>query len=1115
MIVACRCQFVLLVLAAVHAALIVAAAAEQRNQTAIVDANDGLFDAASLEFFESKIRPLLAARCHKCHGPEKQEGSLRLDSRAAILRGGDSGPAIVPKLPDESLLIDAVRYGETVQMPPKQQLPPQEVKLLEEWVRRGAPWTTGDTPPSTATLGSFDLQQRKREHWAWRPIVAPAVPTVARQHGDVSAIDAFLFTKLDSANVETSEPADRRTLLRRATFDLIGLPPTPEEIAAFEADMAPDAFARVVDRLLASPHFGERWARHWLDLVRYAETLGHEYDYPLTEPWRYRDYVIRALNTDVPYDQFVREHIAGDLLNPPRLHPTEQFDESIIATAFWYFGEALHAPVDVRADQAVRVENQIDVFSKAFLALTLACARCHDHKFDAISTKDYYALAGYLTSSHQQKALLDPGDRIEKCAAELRELSRQGSSAVTSFAAQDEGETADRFARCLLASRSAHAHGATDSAALDAIAKKHGVDRSLVERFVAVCGEAAAQEPGHPLYVWNRLAAEDLAEDSFLSRRSGLETSVVQRREQAAAAAQGEQVFEDFSNGFAAWFPSGWAFGDSPTHSGDWWTTPEGPRLLPAGVAHSGRFALKLPGVLRSTTFTIEHPYILYRLCGREAQVRLIVDGYVMDNFTELLFEGLSFKVNTGESRQWHSQSVARYLGHRAHIELIDAGDGFLAVDEIRFANAAAADAPDDSISTLVLGKPAVNSTESLAKAYGEICAQGCQDWHIGKPSASAEFVRWVIAERLLPGEDAVRSELEELAKQANKINSVAPSPAEVVAISDGGPDDQPVLIRGNPKNAGELAPRRFLEAIAGNDQPAPPHGSGRLELAERMLSVDNPFPARVMVNRIWQHLFGRGIVATVDNFGVLGTPPTHPELLDYLANRFREEGWSIKKLIREVMLTRAYQRSSVGSESAEQRDPENLLLHRANVRRLEGEAIRDALLAVTGSLDRKQFGPSIPIHLSPFMEGRGRPKESGPLDGAGRRSIYVEVRRNFLSPFMLAFDTPQPASAVGRRNTSNVPAQALSMMNDPFVVEQCRLWATHILAAKGETPQQRATRLYWAAFSRPPSPQEVNESTSFLEEQARSYGVGADDERPWADLCHVLVNVKEFVFIR
>jgi hypothetical protein len=1077
------------------------------------DAKAPAFDRDSLDFFESKIRPLLIERCQRCHGSEKQEAGLRLDSRASILRGGDSGPAVVPSKPDESLLVDAIRYGDTRQMPPKQQLPAEEIALLEEWVRRGAPWTPDKNAHSDENASAFDLQARRQSHWAWKPVVSPEIPERNDGGRGLSAIDAFLVEKLDEQGLERAGPADKRTLIRRATFDLIGLPPDPEEVAAFEADRADGAFAKVVDRLLASRHFGERWARHWLDLVRYGETLGHEFDYPLTNAWRYRDYVIRALNADVPYDQFVREHIAGDMLDPPRLHPAEGYNESVIATAFWYLGEAIHAPVDSRADYVTRIENQIDVFSKTFLGLTVACARCHDHKFDAISTKDYYALAGYMTSSHQQSALLDPGGRIETGKQRLADLQRLGREAWNMMLPHDAEKAADYFARCLLASRAAR--GVADPAALDNISEQYNVDRAIVERLLAAVTEPAAQEPDHPLFVWNKLAAAQESDETFLTRRSVLEATWKQGSSQVAAEAHDEHVFEDFTAGFDQWYLSGWAFGESPTKCGDWHAAPNGPELLAAGVAHSGRYGARLQGVARSSKFTIERPYILYRLGGHKGQVRLVVDGYMMDSFTPLLFEGLSFKVDTDGAMQWHVQSVARYVGHRAHIEIIDAGDGFVAVDEIRFALSDASAAPDDAVTAQLLAQSNVSSTDALASAYGNLLKQSLRDWHEGKLTVGAEFVRWAISKRLLPTSDVAHANLAELAAQAAAIDAALPDPPKVVAIADGSGEDQPVHIRGSHKNLGDVVPRRLLEAIAGTEQTRHSHGSGRLELAERMLSRDNPFTARVMANRVWQHLMGQGIVATVDNFGALGERPTHPELLDYLATRFRDEGWSLKKLIREIMLSDAYQMASVGDESAERRDPRNVLLHRANIRRLEGEAIRDALLAVSGRLDRAQFGPSIRIHLSPFMEGRGRPEQSGPLDGDGRRSIYVEVRRNFLSPFMLAFDTPPPASTAGRRNVSNVPAQALSMMNDPFVVEQCQLWARGALAEADRSTHDRVTRLYLTAFSRPPSAAELDEATSFLTEQARIYDVGMQDARPWADLCHVLVNVKEFIFIR
>jgi hypothetical protein len=356
------------------------------------------------------------------------------------------------------------------------------------------------------------------------------------------------------------------------------------------------------------------------------------------------------------------------------------------------------------------------------------------------------------------------------------------------------------------------------------------------------------------------------------------------------------------------------------------------------------------------------------------------------------------------------------------------------------------------------------------------------------------------------------------------------------LAMWDSSPVDENLLIRGNHKTIGPVVPRRLLEAIGetgigsresetasgGREPPEAIAGSGRLQLAKQVVHPSNPFTSRVMVNRIWHHLFGRGIVPSVDNFGVLGQPPTHPELLDHLAQQFMEDGWSIKRLIRSIVLSDTYQQASGRREppgnTAESIDPQNLLFHRQNLCRLEGEAIRDSILAISGRLDRTQFGPSVPVHLTPFMQGRGRPGTSGPIDGAGRRSIYIAVRRNFLSPMMLAFDTPIPLGTVGRRNVSNVPAQALILMNDPFVAEQAQIWAKKLLAAKDATPETRIRRMYLEALSREPTAAESAASLAFVEQQAGEYGLSAaaanGDERVWADLGHVLFNVKEFVLV-
>ena len=351
-------------------------------------------DTAGLEFFEAKVRPLLVNRCQSCHGGGKAKGGLRLDTRATALGGGDTGPALVPGKPDESLLVEAIRYGEALQMPPKSKLPAEEIAVLTRWVEQGAPWPVGRESAPPGTVKPFNLRERAG-HWSLQPVQDPAPPEVKDQAWPLNPVDRFLLAKLEAKGLKPAAEAEKPTLIRRLTFDLIGLPPKPEEVEAFVADASPDAYETLVERLLASPHYGERWGRHWLDLVRFAETSGHEFDYDIPLAYRYRDYVIRAFNADLPYDQFVVEQLAGDLLPEPRRDPSTGTNESILGTGSYRFHEGVHSPVDLREDGAAKFDSQIDVLSKAFLGLTIACARCHDHKFDAITTRDYYALNGY------------------------------------------------------------------------------------------------------------------------------------------------------------------------------------------------------------------------------------------------------------------------------------------------------------------------------------------------------------------------------------------------------------------------------------------------------------------------------------------------------------------------------------------------------------------------------------------------------------------------------------------------------------------------------------------------------------------------------------------------
>ncbi len=452
------------------------------NTTSHVQAAD--FSSEQIEFFEKEIRPLLVERCHKCHAADKQQGHLRLDSRDALLQGGDTGPAITLEQPDDSELVRAIRYGDDgYQMPPDGKLSPDDIDRLTRWVEMGAPWSLTEPPETTSTdvPQTFDLAERAK-HWSFQPLHCPDLPSVINSEWCRTPIDRFLLAKLEEQGIAPASEADRSTWLRRISLDVIGLPPTTDELASFLADDSPLACETVIDRLLASPHFGERWGRHWLDLVRYAESRGHEFDYDIANPWHYRDYVIRAINDDVPYDQFVVEHVAGDLLTSEprpsgrgqeggpvqeftisqagsgadfllRLHPDTGGNESILATGFWFLGEWVHSPVDIRQDEADRFENMIDVYSKTFLGLTVACARCHDHKFDPITQKDFYALQGYLQSSSYRQVRFETMEHNRVIAGQLAELERNAAEAIFSKIAEIAEPVVDELDEYLVAAR--------------------------------------------------------------------------------------------------------------------------------------------------------------------------------------------------------------------------------------------------------------------------------------------------------------------------------------------------------------------------------------------------------------------------------------------------------------------------------------------------------------------------------------------------------------------------------------------------------------------------------------------------------------------------------------
>jgi hypothetical protein len=1070
------------------------------------------------EFFEKRVRPILVEKCQKCHGAKLQKGELRLDSREGVLKGGANGPAIVPGKPEQSELVRAINYeADGFQMPPTGKLAPESIAALTDWVRRGAPWPHSALPANRHRgAAGIDLAERAK-HWSFQPLQHGVVPSSAQLSWARNPVDGFIAGRLEAAGLAPAPPASRRAFLRRVTFDLTGLPPTPEEIHDFLADSSPTADDKVVDRLLVSPHYGVRWGRHWLDLVRFAETYGHEFDFEIPDAWRYRDYVVRAFNEDLPYNDFVTEHIAGDLLARPRRNSRDASNESVIGTAFWWFGQGKQAPVDVRAEECDTFDNQIDVLGKAFLGLSIACARCHDHKFDPIRTQDYYALAGFLRSSRQQVAFLDDPVPIDEFAKWRRAEAAHGVEIV---------------ARSLLARSKTDPRPELDPSGPD-----HDDDDP--------------DEIGSP---WRALHSVP-AGRPFVTRRLELAKSLEMRTARALALRSGGIAFEDFAKpDFNGWNVTGAAFGHRPSRAGDFvpGTTVARPiaQFAPHGAAHSGLISPKLRGTIRSRTFNIEKPFVHYHASRhhvhtatrrqlKAGQLNLIVDGFQI--VCDPLYGQLSLAVTSDAPAAWYTQDVTKLLGNRAYIEIVDEDDGWIVVDSILFSDDPHPPParPNQLIAALV-NDASIDSPEKLARNYAKLFEETLNLWKSGQLADDASagdrvaILDWQCRHLRQPLDAQTAHDLGTLLSRWHDRELSLKVPERVVAMADGSSENEHVLIRGNHRKPGDEVPRRFLEVFRGQPVSSTETGSGRLALARQITGPATPLLARVVVNRLWHYHFGRGIVSTPDDFGKMGQPPTHPELLDYLAGELIRNGWSIKHMQRMMVLSSTYRMSSLDSDArAANFDPDNRLLHRMPMKRLEAEAIRDSILAVSGSLSERLEGPSVPVHLDEFMTGRGRPARSGPLDGGGRRSIYLAVRRNFLTPMFLAFDYPTPSTTVGRRGVSNVPAQALALMNNPFVVQQSEVWAKRLIAMEGSsaraetespsaTPLPRVERaaestiiksIYEAAFARLPTADEQSAARQFLKREQHANDP-VDLLTSWSDLCHVIFNAKEFIYV-
>jgi hypothetical protein len=907
------------------------------------------------EFFEARIRPILEEHCFKCHGRRKQESGLRLDSRENVLRGSDAGPVVVAGNPDESPLIEAVRHDGATKMPPKSKLPPQAIADLTKWVQMGIPW-----PDSVHEPGTGSVQNRAgaaaSQHWAFRPIRDPAPPEVKAKAWLRTSVDRFILARLEAKGLSPSPQADQRTLIRRACFDLTGLPPTPEEVDAFECDNAPDSFERLVERLLASPRYGERWGRYWLDVARYADTKGYILFQDANYHWAYtyRDYVIRAFNQDLPYDRFVIEQIAADRL------PAVNGNKPLAALGFLSLGGRFMGNVhDI-------IDDRIDVVCRGLMSLTVTCARCHDHKFDPIPAQDYYSLYGVLASAREPEIPPEANmpEQTPAYARFVKELESRRRKLSEFVALKHEAlieSSKLRVAEYLLAAQKALDQPSTEEFML--LADGNDLNPTMLVRWQAyLLRRRKARDPVFAL--WHALAI--LPEADFACNAARLITKYA-----GTSGSAGAEL-----------------------------SRPVNPVILRA-------LAARLPGSLAE----VAHVY------------------------------GQSL---SGVEQIWQERVCRASLDGRAPEPLPDP-----AVESLR----QVFHGPDSPPNVVML-------------PYGDL--------------------------GLLP-DRLSQARLQELRNSVQNWLTTGPgAPARAMTLEDSPtPFDPRVFVRGNPNNLGEPVPRRFLAVLSGGKREAFSDGGGRLDLARAIARRDNPLTARAIVNRVWMHHFGTPLVATPGDFGARSEPPTHPELLDHLASRFTEEGWSIKSLHRRIMLSSAYQQRSNDRSAASAHDSENTLYWRANRRRLDFEATLDALLAVSGRMSGRIGGPPMPS-----------------LTGTEtRRTIYGFLDRLNLPGLYRTFDFPDPNATSPRRDQTTVAPQALFLMNHPFVIEISRSILARPDIAVLSDPRNKVERLFRLIYGRAMSEEEFTTIRRFIEEPPA-------DQRRWQSFVQAMLMGNEFVFV-
>jgi Protein of unknown function (DUF1553)/Protein of unknown function (DUF1549)/Planctomycete cytochrome C len=1105
-------------------------------------------DATRREFFETKIRPVLAQQCLSCHSGDRPQAGLNLDYRGGWEVGGKSGPAIVPGDPDKSLIVRALRHEQGVTpMPLGGRAPAETIAAFEEWIRTGAfdprEKSTVASPVSKSWEETFN---ERREWWSLQPVSRPPVPSVKQKQWSREPLDQFILAKMEAAGLTPARPADRSTLLRRLSFVLTGLPPTPEELDRFLADRDPKAYEKLVSRLLGSPHFGEHWARHWMDVVSYSDTYGYESDIPAKGAWRYRDYLIRAFNQDVSFDQLAREQIAGDLLVNPRINLDSQINESLIGTMFYQMGEKREGDsLQFNGIHQEMINNKIDVFSKAFQAMTVGCARCHDHKLDAVSQRDYYAMAGVFMSSRWVANTLDSPERNRITLQRLAALKPKIREVVAQWWLESVSDVPKRL-EALLPEKDEPEKGKSETDKPETDKPKEKKERKKL-----------AMED--PLYIWFELKAAQTKSQTVQETWHRLvESYAAARKQRVESNARDYVTVANFGHGVpAGWAIDGVGLRQGPVRSGDFAVSLEGPAaiqmLMPAGL-FTNSLSTRLNGVLRTPFLNHSDAknFSIQAAGGDLSTVSEIVDNAFMTErqvYLKILqpqWTGL-FPVGgqSGDMPKTEDEKAEMRIGSEVatrasnpnfppRIGLIQnvatleqerdphswfgvtrvvkhSNDTPPADELARFESLLAGDVPVDLAAA---GSRFQQWAQTAIDAWRQ---DGANEDHVW-------IVNWLIERNLLPNKMEEREPVRLLVNYYRAIEKQIDDPQTVNGMADMDPGrDYRLNIRGVYEDLGERVPRGYVKVLAGEGSGVVTRQSGRLELAQSVASPANPLTARVFVNRIWHWIFGTGIVATTDDFGHLGERPSHPELLDYLASEFMAGGWSIKKLVQRLALSETFRQSGDISPKALEVDPLNQLLSHYPLRRLEAESIRDSLLAVSSRLDRRLYGETIDPPRT--KEDPDKRLFSGPLDGNGRRSIYI--RMSIMEPprFLATFNQPTPKVPRGRRDKTNSPAQALALLNDPFVASQAEFWAKTLIEQPQSDPQERLTVMFRRAFGRNPEAAEMARWTTIAHQLVEIHYDALAPSLPrsgimksldvWKDLAHTMFNAKEFIYVR